>query len=174
MGAGRRLVLIRHAKSAYPHGVPDHGRPLAGKGRRNAQAAGRWFVQEGPRIGLVLCSDATRAQHTWEIVRSELVRAGVDAPVRLAPELYGASPSDVVALLRELPAEVATAAVVGHEPTMSGTALLLAGSTSDPDAFRQVKVKFPTSAIAVLRFGVAWPGIAPGSGSLESFVRPRA
>ena len=50
----RRLVLLRHAKSAYPHGVPDHDRPLAGKGRRNAAAAGDWFVTEGPRPDLVL------------------------------------------------------------------------------------------------------------------------
>ena len=38
----RRLVLLRHAKSAWPSGVPDHDRPLAGKGRRNAQATGGW------------------------------------------------------------------------------------------------------------------------------------
>jgi phosphohistidine phosphatase len=174
MGAERRLLLVRHAKSSYPHGVPDYGRPLAGKGRRNAQAAGRWFVEEGPRLGLVLCSDATRARHTWEIVRSELVRAKVDAPVRLVPELYGASPSDVTELVRALPDDVTGVAVVGHEPTMSGTVLLLAGDGSDGDALLRVKQKFATSAIAVLGFTGAWADLSPGSGVLETFVKPRA
>jgi phosphohistidine phosphatase len=174
MGAERRVILVRHAKSSYPHGVPDYGRPLAGKGRRNAQAAGRWFVAEGPRVGLVLCSDATRARHTWEIVRSELVLARVDAPVRLTPELYGASPSEVAELVRALPEDVVSVVVVGHEPTMSGATLLLAGDESDPEALLRVKDKFPTSAIAVLRFTGSWADVGPGSGVLETFVKPRA
>src|SRR5438105_4669467 len=114
MVAERRLVLVRHAKSAYPHGVPDHERPLSGKGRRNAQAAGRWFVSEGPRVGLVLCSDATRARHTWEIVRAELAAADRDAPLHLEPLLYGASADDVIALVQRLPADVLSVALVGH------------------------------------------------------------
>src|SRR5512142_3041937 len=105
MVAERRLVLVRHAKSAYPHGVPDHERPLSGKGRRNAQAAGRWFATEGPRVRLALCSDATRARHTWEIIRAALVVARMDAPTRLAPQLYGASPDEVIDLARQLPSD---------------------------------------------------------------------
>jgi phosphohistidine phosphatase len=174
MGAERRLILVRHAKSSYPHGVPDYGRPLAGKGRRNAQAAGRWFVAEGPRLDLVLCSDATRARHTWEIVRSELVLAKTDAPVRLTPELYGASPAEVVALVRSLPDEVTSVAVVGHEPTMSGSVLLLAGDGSDSEALLRVKHKYATSAVAVLRLPGEWADLAPASCVLETFVKPRA
>ncbi|HEY6794983.1 MAG TPA: histidine phosphatase family protein [Kineosporiaceae bacterium] len=174
MVAERRLVLIRHAKSAYPHGVPDHDRPLSGKGRRNAQAAGRWLVSEGPRIGLALCSDATRARHTWEIVRAELLAAGLDVPQRLEPALYGASPDEVFALVRLVPPDVATVAVVGHEPTMSGVAAELAGPGSDPDALAALAAKFATSAIAVLHFGGQWPDLVPGSARLEGFVKPRA
>lgn len=174
MGAERRLILLRHAKSGYPHGVPDHARPLAGKGRRNAQAAGRWFVAEGPRIGLVLCSNATRARHTWEIVRAELVKAKLDAPVRLAPRLYGASPAEVLDLLHEIEDDVPSVVVVGHEPTMSGTALLLAAGSAEPDALVRLKSKFATNAIAVLGFTCSWSQVGPGAGMLESFVKPRA
>jgi phosphohistidine phosphatase len=174
MLAERRLVLVRHAKSAYPHGVPDHERPLAGRGRRNAQAVGRWFVTEGPRISLVLCSGATRARHTWEIVRAELVVAGLDAPTRVEPQLYGATPDEVIELARQLPASVATVVMVGHEPTMSGTVVDLAGAGSDEDALAAVGVKFPTGGIAVLRFGGGWPDLMPGGARLETFVKPRA
>jgi phosphohistidine phosphatase len=173
MVAERRLVLIRHAKSAYPHGVPDHERPLAGKGRRHAQAAGRWLVAEGPRIGLALCSTATRARHTWEIVHAELLASGTDVPTRWEPDLYGADPDGVVELVRSLAADTATVAVVGHEPTMSGLVEELAGRGSDPDALAAASAKFPTSGIAVLHFRGAWADLAPGAARLEAFVKPR-
>jgi phosphohistidine phosphatase len=173
MAEEHRLILVRHAKSAYPHGVPDHERPLSGKGRRNAQAAGRWFVTEGPRISLVLCSDATRARHTWEIVRAELVVAGMDAPARLEPVLYGASPGQVIALARGL-SDLPTVVIIGHEPTMSGVTSDLAGPGSDPAALAAAASKFATSAIAVLRVRGEWPGLAPGAARLETFVKPRA
>jgi len=173
MGAERRLVLVRHAKSAYPHGVPDHDRPLTGKGRRTAQAAGRWLVAEGPRVSLALCSDATRARHTWEIAGAELERAGQAVPVRWEPQLYGTSPDGVLALVAQLPPAVATVLVVGHEPTMSGLARDLAGPGSDEGALAAVTVKFPTGAIAVLRFTGDWGALGPGVARLEAFVRPR-
>jgi phosphohistidine phosphatase len=174
MEAERRIVLLRHAKSSYPSGVPDHDRPLAGKGRRNAQAAGAWLVTEGPRISLALCSDAIRARHTWEIIRSELVKADRDAPTMLEPYLYGASPLDLLSLVRELPGEITTVVVVGHEPTMSEAALWLAGDGSDPDALARIRDKFPTGGIAVLRLTTGWSELAAGTAVLETFVKPRA
>jgi phosphohistidine phosphatase len=174
MEVERRLVLVRHAKSAYPHGVPDHERPLSGKGRRNAQAAGRWFVSEGPRLGLVLCSDATRARHTWEIVRAELVRGRMDAPTRLEPRLYGATPDELIGLVQELPGDLLTVAVVGHEPTMSEVVFAVAGPESEPTALAAVSHKFATNAIAVLRFTGDWTDLKPGAARLETFVKPRA
>ena len=39
----RRLVVLRHAKSAYPPGVVDHDRPLAPRGVVDAKAAGGWI-----------------------------------------------------------------------------------------------------------------------------------
>ncbi|GAA5216396.1 hypothetical protein [Streptomyces thinghirensis] len=40
-GPLRRPVVLRHPKPARPAGVADHDRPLAGRGRRDAPAAGR-------------------------------------------------------------------------------------------------------------------------------------
>ena len=50
-------------------------------------------MTEGPRPDLVLCSDAQRARHTWEIVASRLAAT---VPVRLDPSLYGATPGEIV------------------------------------------------------------------------------
>lgn len=167
----RTLVLLRHAKSAWPHGVPDHERPLAGKGRRNAQAVGRWFVSEGPRPDLVVCSDAVRARHTWEIVASSFRQP---PPVRIEPRVYEADVEDLVDLARGLPDDVLTAVFVGHEPTMSGTSLHLAGPGSDPTALARIREKYPTNGLAVLRFEGAWTAVGPGAGRLDTFAVPRA
>jgi phosphohistidine phosphatase len=170
-GPEHRLVLLRHAKSAYPHGVPDHERPLAGKGRRNAQAAGEWFVAEGPHPDLVLCSDATRARHTWEIIAGSLEPA---PPVRLSPELYYSGATELLDLVRHQPDDVYTVVVVGHEPTLSEATMQVAAVGSDPTALAQVERKFPTSAIAVLRLADGWSSLRPGSAVLERFAIPRA
>ena len=168
---GRRLVLLRHAKSAWPHGVPDHERPLAGKGRRNAQAVATWFIDEGPVPDLALCSDALRARHTWE-----LVCAALPAPVpsRMVPGLYGAHPQDLLDLLHTVATTVHALVVIGHEPTMSETTLLLAGPGSDPTALARVAAKYPTNGVASFRVAGPWAGLAAGGAVLETFSVPRA
>ena len=173
MDAERRLILLRHAKSAYPHGVPDHDRPLAGRGRRNAQAAGRWLVGEGPPFGVALCSDATRARHTWEIVRSELERSRLRVETRIEPALYGAAPEDILDLLKDLPANLTGVIMIGREPTLSEATLGLAGPGSDPDSIRRVRDKFATSALAVLRWHGGWDQLGPGGAVLETYAKPR-
>ena len=167
----RRLVLLRHAKSAWPHGVPDHDRPLAGKGRRNAQAVGQWFRREGPRLDLVLCSDALRALQTWEIV-AETLPGAPEASVR--SEIYGASAAELLDLLAQIPADVRTVLVVGHEPTMSQTVLRLADAGSDPAALIQIRDKYPTNGIAVLEHEGPWPQWGDSGASVVSFVVPRS
>lgn len=164
------MVLLRHAKSAWPAGVPDHERPLAGKGRRNAKATGEWLRREGPVVDLVLCSDAVRARHTWEIVTAALPR---HPEVVLVPGLYGAEPEDVVELLRECADGARTVVVVGHEPTMSGSTLLLAGRKSERAALQRVRTKFPTNGVAVLRLDGRWAELGPGQAVLETFAVPR-
>jgi phosphohistidine phosphatase len=165
----RRLVLMRHAKSAQPVGVPDHERPLSGRGRRDAQAAGHWFATEGPRPDLVLCSTAVRTRHTWEIVAKSLP----PVPARFSPELYGADADELVDLLATVPASVRTLVVVGHEPTTSVTALRLAGRRSERRALEALADKFPTAGIAVLRFGGEWAGLRAARPVLETFTVPR-
>ena len=73
----RRLVLLRHAKSDWPDDVPDHERPLARRGRRDAPAAGRWLRKSGYVPDLVLCSTARRARETWQLAEEEHVTLAV-------------------------------------------------------------------------------------------------
>jgi phosphohistidine phosphatase len=166
----RRLLLLRHAKSDWSHGVPDHERPLAPRGRRDADAAGRLLASDGPLPELVLCSTATRTWQTWQRVAAALP---VTPRVTMVPDLYQADVDDVVHAVAGVEGDVGTLLVVGHEPAMSGTATALAGPESTADDLTRLRAKYPTSGLAVLRFDGAWADIAPGTGVLERFAVPR-
>jgi len=163
----RTLVLLRHAKSAYPDGVPDHDRPLAPRGRREAGLAGDWLRANVPVVDAVLCSTATRTRET-------LARTAIDAPVRYVDRLYAATAGIVVDEINHVGDDVAVLLVVAHEPTMTQVALGLAGTdSSNTAAAERISMKFPTSAMAVLRFRRSWNDVELGCGELVDFHVPR-
>ena len=172
----RTLVLLRHAKSAWPEGVPDHDRPLAGRGRRDAPAAGQWLRQAGLIPDLVVCSTAARARQTWQLAEGEI---GARPPVRFAPEVYGAAADSLLGLIRGLPATARVVVIVGHDPGLPELALTLADGPDDrrspaavADADR-IRAKFPTAAMAVLEIAGDWADARPGGARLAGFVTPR-
>ncbi|MET8948645.1 histidine phosphatase family protein [Streptomyces sp. NPDC004542] len=171
-GAGplRRLLVLRHAKSARPPGVPDHDRPLAPRGRRDAPAAGRALAAADPLPDLALCSTAVRARQTWELASAQW---GTPPPVRFDPRLYAAGAAELLQVVREVPPEVATLLLVGHNPGLEDLVLTLAGEALD-DALDRVRAKFPTSAVADLTwYGPAWRDLTPGAALLTSMTVPR-
>jgi phosphohistidine phosphatase len=166
--AGRKLVLLRHAKSAWPDGVPDHDRPLARRGQRDAPAMGRWLRAAGHVPDQVLCSTARRARETWQLARPAL---GAAPPAGFDDRVYGASAEQLLDLAHQAPPAAKTLLIVGHDPGVPGLALMLAAA-ADATADR-MKAKFPTAAIAVLEFTGRWDQLAPGAARLAGFVTPR-
>ncbi|MGW0712773.1 SixA phosphatase family protein [Streptomyces sp. NPDC002643] len=171
-GAGplRRLLVLRHAKSAWPEGVPDHDRPLASRGRRDAPVAGRVLAETDCLPDLALCSTAVRARQTWESVSAHL---GTPPPVRYESRMYGADVDELLDVLHEVPDEVRTLLLVGHNPGLEELVLDLAGEALG-DALDDVRTKFPTSAIAFLSWhGDSWTSLTPGTALLTDMVVPR-
>ncbi len=179
-GAGRKLVLLRHAKSAWPD-VPDHERPLARRGQRNAPAMGRWLRAAGFRPDQVLCSTARRARETWQLTQAGL---GCTPPVSFDDRVYQASAAQLLDLIRRVPPATRTLLIVGHDPSIPELALTLTATTpparagavsaAAPSAmFDRMRAKFPTAAIAVLEFTGNWNQLALGSARLTCFVTPR-
>jgi phosphohistidine phosphatase len=165
----RRLIVLRHAKSARPD-VPDHERPLAGRGRRDAPAAGRWLRDSGCAPDRVICSTARRARETWELVDGEL---GVVHPsVEYDPRVYDATVPELLEVVHELPDDAVTVLLVGHNPGFEELTMALAGS-ADGDALDRARAKFPTCAIAVLAFTGPWTALAAGAARLTHFAAPR-
>ncbi|MFJ3808933.1 SixA phosphatase family protein [Streptomyces sp. NPDC090073] len=166
----RRLMVLRHAKSAWPEGVEDHRRPLAPRGLRDAPAAGRALAEGGGLPDLALCSTAVRARRTWELAAAEW---GTPPPVRYDRRLYAADAADLLDVVREVPREVEALLLVGHNPGLEQLVAELAGDGLD-DSLERLRVKFPTSAIAVLTWrGTGWPALGPGTALLTSFMVPR-
>lgn len=166
----RRLVVLRHAKSAWPVDVTDHERPLAPRGRRDAPAAGRALAEADCLPDLALCSTAVRARQTWDLASAQW---GTPPPVRTDRRLYAASPAGLLAVVREVPAEVGTLLLIGHNPGLEELILALAGDGLD-DSLERVRTKFPTAAIAVLSWhGSTWRALSPGGALLTSVMVPR-
>lgn len=163
----RTLVLLRHAKSAYPDEVADHERPLAPRGEREAGLAGDWLRTHLPAIDAVLCSTAIRTRET-------LARTGIDAPVRYVERLYDATAGTVIDEINSVGDDVSVLLVIGHEPTMTEVALGLADpEATNADAAERISTKFPTSAMAVLRLNGSWTDLELGSAQLADFHVPR-
>ncbi|WP_052499518.1 SixA phosphatase family protein [Streptomyces vietnamensis] len=165
----RRLFVLRHAKSAWPEGVADQDRPLGPRGLRDAPAAGSFLAESGVLPDLALCSPARRARRTWELAAAEL--AG-PVPTRHDPRLYGADALELLDVLHDVPDEVATLLLVGHNPGLEDLILLLA-TRSVGDALDRVRTKFPTSAIAVLTWSGTWKDLRPGEALLTDLAIPR-
>ncbi|XP_074303045.1 uncharacterized protein At3g52155, chloroplastic isoform X2 [Silene latifolia] len=68
----RRLILLRHAESAWNNfSLKDHDRPLSAVGRAAAANVAHKLQQLGWVPKLILCSDATRTKETLSIMQEQ-------------------------------------------------------------------------------------------------------
>lgn len=168
----RTLVLLRHAKSDWPADVPDHERPLADRGRRDAPAMGRWLREAGYRPDRVACSTALRTRQTWELVRGEL---HADPPTEFEPQLYGATVHELLDVITRTPDDVGTLLVIGHNPGLEYLSLNLAAdaASEESEEYDRMRTKFPTAAAAVFTWSGGWDQVASGAARLVRFMTPR-
>jgi phosphohistidine phosphatase len=134
---------------------------------------GRWLAREGPLPDLVLCSDASRALETWEGVAGQLDGA---PPATVEPRLYLADVPALLARIREVPDDVGTLLVVGHNPGMQSLAVALVGQVDEgaPREADRLARKMSTGSLARIAFAAgSWKDVASGAGILERYVRPK-
>jgi phosphohistidine phosphatase len=166
----RRLMLLRHAKSARPPGVADIDRPLAPRGRDAAARMGAYLRDEALVPDVALVSSSRRTRETWDLVAPAL--DGVEA--RFEPRIYEAPEARLLAVLREVEPEVRTLLMIGHNPGFEDLAARLVGG-GDRSASERLSEKFPTAALAVIDFEAdSWAEVAAGAGRLERFVTPKS
>lgn len=165
MSETRLLYVLRHAKSSWDDPAErDHDRPLSPRGHRAVRLLNRYVQDNEIRPELVLCSTARRAVETLE---------GVDPPGERVIEapLYGAGYVQLIERLRQVPPELGSVMLIGHNPAMQVLVLALTRST---DGLEDIGRKYPTGALATLRFAVPWSELDSGTAELIDYIRPKA
>lgn len=195
------LVLMRHGEAGFAAG--DRARPLTLRGREEAASQARAIARVVGGIDVAVVSEAARTQQTLAALRSAglavarvweeaslysrggeglldtlrgLDRCGIEGAVREADDVEAGFEADAVL-------------VIGHEPTMSTLAGLLAtrekdlhesqgrapfralrgaGATRADHSFRR---GFST-AMAVVGHVESWSSLAPGCMRIADVLRP--
>jgi phosphohistidine phosphatase len=165
---GKRLYLLRHAKSSWENpALADHDRPLAARGHRSARVMAEHFRSQRIAPKLVLCSSAARTRETLEPITPRL---GDGVEVRIEDGIYGATANELLDLLHGVTPGVESVMVIGHNPALQELALVLAASGPE---LERLSEKFPTAALATLAFAGCWEELAGGAAKLVAFVTPR-
>lgn len=143
----QRLILLRHAKSAYPSGVRDHDRPLNARGRANAAVIAerlRPFLRDDASVQAAV-STAVRAQETWAIANREL-----EIDHWSDRSLYLAEPAVLLEAASAFDSNIGI--LVGHNPGLEDLSRSVEGASRalDPHSQSRLVDKFPTSTFAVL------------------------
>lgn len=136
----KELILMRHAKSDWGNSsLSDRQRPLNTRGERDAPRVGALLQDEGIEIDVILCSTAQRARETAALLLEEY---SFEGELHFMDELYHADLSDYLDILAELPDDVGTVMLIGHNPTLS----------SALEFFTDAYEPFKTAAIAYIKF----------------------
>lgn len=164
----RRLFLLRHARPSWARpGDPDHDRPLAPRGERTLPAVAQVIDRHLDRpLDVVLVSTAVRARATLDGV---LPRIAKPRDVRASAGLYLADVDALFSELRELPDDVRSAMICGHNPGLHHLALTLLDGADVPVA---LAAELPPAALVVIDVEDEWADVDTGSGRLVAFSVP--
>ena len=157
----KTLLIMRHAKSAYPPGISDDfDRPLNKRGRADLPRIARLLAAYGPRPDLVLASEARRARQTATGLVESL---GLPASIlHLDDALYLSSPSTLTQAAAGLPDSAQTGLIIAHNPGLEEWIGELTGA----------HIALPTAGLAAVALGIhSWAEISRGR--LLYFVVPR-
>ena len=117
-----RLLLIRHARAAASHHLPDAERPLTDEGRNEFAAVARSIVLRGGTPNAIFHSPARRTTETAEILATAADLPAHSREIALWLAL-GTGCQEILPRLTDLSAEVT--ALVGHEPINSEVSVLI-------------------------------------------------
>ena len=121
------------------------------------------------RFDRVLCSTATRATETFDIIRPKL---GFQPCETTSDLLYAVGVEAYYRAVREQEG-IQSLMLVGHNPMVEEFALSVAGD-GDPKALAALRRGMPTCGLAVIDLDGPLAAIRPGYGRLARLVEPDA
>jgi len=159
----KSLLIMRHAKSAYPADAPDDfHRPLSKRGLEDAPRMGRMLMECGPRPDAIMCSSAVRA-----VATARGVARAMDWPedeIRQEEQLYQATVETCFQAIADTPDRVSTLLVIAHNTTTEEWVRAVCGAL----------VRLPTAAVAAMELPMyTWADAARTRGRMQWLVTPR-
>lgn len=159
----KTLLLTRHAKSDWSNTqLPDHERPLNGRGRRNCPTVASYLSTLRCIPELIVSSTAQRAKQTATLMQE----CFNPRPTLLLNEnLYHAGFGEIQACLSLLSERIQIVMLVGHNPGWEVSASRMSG----------VSIGMTTANVAILTHPASdWSGaFQPGSWTLSEHVQPK-
>ncbi len=160
----KTLYIVRHAKSSWDNSdLDDFDRPLNERGKRNAPEMGERLKEKGIKPDLIISSSAKRAFSTAKKIAKE-----VDYPVdkiKKSENLYLASISSAINIIRQVDDSVAALMIFGHNPGWTELSNYLCDVYID---------NIPTAGVSAIRFDFdSWAKIDKGKGKMLFFDYPK-
>jgi phosphohistidine phosphatase len=112
----KTILLLRHGKSKRgPEYETDFERPLAKRGKRDAEEMGAFLAEQDLVPEVILCSPAERARETALLCAQA---AGCEDVVRFERSLYGGGEEAYLSLLWALEDTVSRVLFCAHNPDL--------------------------------------------------------
>ncbi len=164
------LYLLRHAEAetAHPH-REDHKRRLNERGVAQTTALAQYMCAQGVSAQHTLCSTATRARQTFDVLKENGVVSG---ETEHTGKLYHASANGTLRLIQHIPDQVKQLLVIGHNPGMYQLAAQLA-EEGDSQLLDEVSLHYPPCTLSVFSLPIErWQEATLHRGILKAFLTP--
>jgi phosphohistidine phosphatase len=160
----KTLFLVRHAKSSWKHlGLGDRGRPLSGRGKRDAPRMGGLLARRDVRPEFLVTSPAVRAVKTTKAMAAALGRGQDDFLVDEG--IYDAGPEELIETIRRFDDRIRHAMLVGHNPALTELANRLAGCDIG---------NVPTCGVVIISLATdSWTRAGDCPATLLEFLSPK-
>tara|TARA_B100000424_G_C22548092_1_gene311567 strand:+ start:17 stop:514 length:498 start_codon:yes stop_codon:yes gene_type:complete len=159
----KSIILFRHAKSDWNATYSsDHQRPINHRGIKASKLMGSYLAKINEIPDLIISSSALRALQTME----NAISAGKwESKITVKKEVYHASVSTLIDLIKRTKNIYSNICIIGHEPTFS----YFLKSITDESVF-----KFPTATMAKIILKVeSWNNLDDKSSKLLWIRKPK-
>lgn len=161
----KTVIFFRHGKSDWDAKFgTDHERPINKRGRETSQRMGRFLADAEQLPDRIITSSAVRARETLE--RAAKGGEWGEISTLVTPDLYEASPNDVLDVIRNEDDDSTRLLLIGHEPTWSEVIGRLIGGG---------RIKMSTATMARVDFEISsWRQADFNQGVLKWLVPPKS
>ncbi|WP_034925673.1 SixA phosphatase family protein [Gillisia sp. CAL575] len=157
----KRLILVRHGKSAWDQNLPDEKRPLKKRGEKDGLLIAKSFSSFFQKPVTVWSSPAVRALSTANIFKRELVIE--DKDFNIIKSLYTFHSGDLYTQIQNCDPSIDNLMIFGHNPAMTNLVNNLGDSYVD---------NIPTTGLTVLDFKTnSWKNLKDGKTILSLFPK---